>query len=67
MYGGTCFDAPTKFVNESRGKYDGMIVLTDMMAPKPKRCRVKRLWMTTAEYAERPWFNPNPEKMVVVD
>jgi predicted metal-dependent peptidase len=67
MWGGTCFDAPTKFVNESRGKYDGMIVLTDMMAPKPKRCRVKRLWMTTAEYAERPWFNPNPEKMVVVD
>ena len=67
MHGGTCFDAPTKFVNESRGKYDGMIVLTDMMAPKPKRCRVKRIWMTTENYAARPYFNPAPEKMVVVD
>ena len=66
MFGGTCFDAPTEWVNKS-GKYDGMIVLTDMMAPKPKRCRVKRLWLTTAEYAERPWFNPNPEKLLVVD
>ena len=67
MHGGTCFDAPTKFVNESRGKYDGMIVLTDMMAPKPKHCRVKRIWMTTENYAARPYFNPAPEKMVVVD
>ena len=67
MHGGTCFDAPTKFVNESRGKYDGMIVLTDMMAPKPKHCRVKRIWMTTEDYAARPYFNPAPEKMVVVD
>ena len=67
MHGGTCFDAPTKFVNESRGKYDGMIVLTDMMAPKPKHCRVKRIWMTTETYAARPYFNPAPEKMVVVD
>ena len=67
MHGGTCFDAPTKYVNESRGKYDGMIVLTDMMAPKPKHCRVKRIWMTTETYAARPYFNPAPEKMVVVD
>ena len=67
MCGGTCFDAPTKYVNESRGKYDGMIVLTDMMAPKPKSCRVKRIWMTTEDYAARPYFNPAPEKMVVVD
>ena len=35
MFGGTCFDAPTKYVNEN--KYDGMVVLTDMLAPKPKR------------------------------
>ena len=66
MHGGTCFEAPTKYVNESRGKYDGMIVLTDMMAPKPKHCRVKRIWMTTEEYASRPWFNPAPEKLLVV-
>ena len=66
MYGGTCFDAPTEWVNKS-GKYDGMIILTDMMAPKPKRAKCKRLWMTTAEYAARPYFNPKPEKLVVVD
>ena len=65
MWGGTCFDAPTEWVNSK--KYDAMIVLTDMMAPKPKRSNCKRLWMTTAEYAARPWFNPNPEKMLVVD
>jgi len=67
MHGGTCFDAPTKYVNDHVSKYDGMIVLTDMMAPKPKNCRVKRIWMTTEEYASRPWFNPAPEKMVVVN
>lgn len=65
MWGGTCFDAPTEWVNSK--KYDAMIVLTDMMAPKPKRSNCKRLWMTTAEYAAHPWFNPNPEKMLVVD
>jgi predicted metal-dependent peptidase len=65
MFGGTCFDAPTKWVNEKG--YDGMIVLTDMMAPKPKRANCKRLWMTTKEFAERPYFNPAPERMIVVD
>lgn len=65
MYGGTCFDAPTKYVNDNA--YDGMIVLTDMLAPKPKRAKCKRLWMTTADYAERPYFNPAPERMIVVD
>tara|TARA_A100001515_G_scaffold132781_1_gene121490 strand:- start:2780 stop:4039 length:1260 start_codon:yes stop_codon:yes gene_type:complete len=65
MFGGTCFDAPTKYVNEN--KYDGMVVLTDMLAPKPKRANCKRLWMTTAEYADRPYFNPAPERMIVVD
>ena len=32
MYGGTCFDAPTKFVNETGG-FDGLIICTDMEAP----------------------------------
>ena len=31
--GGTCFNAPTKYVNE--GQFDGHIVLTDMCAPLP--------------------------------
>ena len=63
-YGGTCFDAPTKWVNE-RG-FDGHIVLTDMMAPKPVTSKCKRLWVTTAQYAERPYFETK-ELVLVVD
>ena len=63
-YGGTCFDAPTKWVNE-RG-FDGHIVLTDMMAPKPITSKCKRLWVTTAQYAERPYFETK-ELVLVVD
>ena len=64
MYGGTCFDAPTEFVN--KGDFDGHIVLTDLMAPKPKKSRCQRMWMTTEYYARRPYFQTN-ERIVVVD
>jgi len=63
MCGGTCFDAPTKWVNE-HGGFDGLIVLTDMEAPKPIACRVQRMWMTTEHYANRPYFDPKPERLV---
>ena len=63
-YGGTCFDAPTKWVNER--SFDGHIVLTDMMAPKPITSKCKRLWVTTAQYAERPYFETK-ELVLVVD
>ena len=65
MYGGTCFDAPTKFVNETGG-FDGLIVCTDMEAPKPVRCNVQRLWITDEYHGKRPYFDPKPERMVVV-
>ena len=64
MCGGTCFDAPTKFVNE--GKFDGHIVLTDMMAPKPIASKCQRMWMTTAEYARNPYFTTS-EGVVSID
>ena len=64
MCGGTCFDAPTEFVN--KGDFDGHIVLTDLMAPKPKKSRCQRMWMTTEYYARRPYFQTN-ERIVVVD
>jgi len=64
MCGGTCFDAPTEFVNQ--GDFDGHIVLTDLMAPKPKKSRCQRMWMTTEYYARRPYFETN-ERVVVVD
>ncbi len=64
MCGGTCFDAPTKFVND--GKFDGHIVLTDMMAPKPISSKCQRMWMTTAEYARNPYFTTS-EVVVSID
>ena len=65
MYGGTCFDAPTKFVNETGG-FEGLIICTDMEAPKPVACRVQRMWITDEYHGNRPYFNPKPERMVVV-
>ena len=64
LYGGTCFEAPTDYVN--KGKFDGHIVLTDMCAPKPKASRVQRMWMTDAANAARPYFKTH-EKVIAVD
>ena len=64
MCGGTCFNAPTKYVND-RG-FDGHIILTDMCAPKPIPSKCQRLWMTDAENAANPYFATN-ERVVVVD
>ena len=65
MHGGTCFDAPTKFVNETGG-FDGLIICTDMEAPKPVRCNVQRMWITDERHGNRPYFNPKPERMVII-
>ena len=65
MCGGTCFNAPTEYVN-NHGGFDGHIVLTDMCAPKPKPSKCQRMWMTTPEHARRPYFQTN-ERMVVID
>ena len=65
MHGGTCFNAPTKFVNETGG-FDGLIICTDMEAPKPVRCSVQRLWITDERHGQRPYFNPKPERMIIV-
>tara|TARA_B100000700_G_C14667137_1_gene679041 strand:- start:260 stop:592 length:333 start_codon:yes stop_codon:yes gene_type:complete len=64
LYGGTCFEAPTDYVN--KGKFDGHIVLTDMCAPKPKASRVQRMWMTDSYNAKNPYFKTN-EKVIAVD
>ena len=64
MCGGTCFDAPTDYVNE-RG-FDGHIILTDLCASKPKPSKCQRMWMTTPYYAKRPYFDTN-ERIVVID
>ena len=64
MYGGTCFNAPTEYVN--KGKFDGHILLTDMEAPKPKASKCQRMWMTTAHHAQRPYFQTN-ERIIAID
>jgi len=64
MCGGTCFNAPTKYVNDHG--FDGHIVLTDLMAPKPIASKCQRMWMTTKYYAERPYFQTS-ERVIAVD
>ena len=64
LHGGTDFDAPTKYVNDN--SFDGVIILTDMEAPKPKACKAQRMWMTDERGASRPYFKTN-EKVIVID
>lgn len=62
--GGTCFNAPTEYVNAR--SFDGHIVLTDMEAPKPKSSKCQRMWMTTKAYAQRPFFKTN-ERVIAIE
>jgi len=64
MCGGTCFEAPTTWANKNN--VDGLIILTDMEAGKPKRCKSQRMWMTTKACAARPYFQTN-ERVIPID
>ena len=64
LRGGTCFNAPTRYVNE--GNFDGHIVLTDLCAPKPISSKCQRMWMTTTAHAARPYFQTN-ERIIAID
>jgi predicted metal-dependent peptidase len=64
LRGGTCFNAPTEYVNQH--KFDGHIVLTDMYAPKPKPSKCKRMWMTNKSGAARPYFQTN-ERVIAIN
>ncbi len=65
MCGGTCFNAPTEYVNK-RGDFDGVIILTDMEAPAPKACKAQRMWMTDERGASRPYFQTR-ERVIKID
>jgi len=45
--GGTDFEAPTRFANDpkNRGRWDGMLILTDGECTKPGPSRIKRGWV----------------------
>jgi len=64
LSGGTCFNAPTLWVNKN--KFDGHIVLTDMEAPKPVPSKCQRMWMTTKACAARPYFQTK-ERIISID
>jgi predicted metal-dependent peptidase len=63
MCGGTCFDAPSKYVNDN--KFDGHIVLTDMCAPKPIPSKCRRMWMTDSYGSTQPYFKTS-EKVLEI-
>ena len=64
LTGGTDFNAPTDYVNSH--KFDGVIILTDMYAPKPKNCNAQRMWMTDAQGKANPYFTTR-EKVIAID
>ena len=64
MYGGTCFNAPTDYVN--KGNYDGHIVLTDLQAPKPKSSRCRRMWMASKLNVDHMPFKTQ-ERVIAID
>ena len=57
LSGGTCFDAPTKYVNDRN--FDGHIVLTDMCAPKPIPSKCQRMWITDEYGKTNSYFSTN--------
>lgn len=64
MCGGTCFDAPTEYVNNHN--FDGHIILTDMCASKPKSSKCQRMWMTTPAHLHHRYFETK-ERIVAID
>jgi len=64
LCGGTCFNAPTKYVNSQN--FDGHIILTDMEAPKPVRSLCQRMWMTDDSGKTNPYFNTQ-ERVIAID
>lgn len=62
--GGTCFDAPTRYVNDNG--FDGHIILTDMEAPKPIASKCQRMWMTDQRGKENQYFTTN-ERVIAID
>ena len=63
-YGGTDFDAPTKYVNDKG--FDGHIVLTDLQAPRPIASKCQRMWMSTKDCIASAPFKTH-ERMIPVE
>jgi predicted metal-dependent peptidase len=62
--GGTDFSAVTNWVNDprKRGKYDGILYMTDGECSRPARCYVKRGWIIIPD--RKMCFDPAPETVI---
>jgi predicted metal-dependent peptidase len=49
LSGGTNFNKPTDYVNNS-DTYDGLIIFTDLGADMPGPCSVERMWVTSEDF-----------------
>jgi predicted metal-dependent peptidase len=49
LSGGTDFNKPTDYVNNS-DTYDGLIIFTDLGAEMPGPCSVERMWVTSEDF-----------------
>lgn len=65
LCGGTDFNAPTNWVNENH--FDGHIIITDMLAPKPVRSKCQRMWLTDRYGARSTYFQPKAERVLILD
>ena len=65
--GGTSFQCVTDYANEHK-EFDALIILTDLGAPTPGPCRVRRIWLADQENATNPCFDPASlnERLLVV-
>ena len=62
--GGTDFQCVTDYANKK--EYDGIIILTDMYAPKPGPCKAHRMWMSDKNGVTNPYFTTN-ERVICID
>jgi len=65
LSGGTDFNAPTEYVNARN--FDGHIIITDMLAPKPIRSKCQRMWLTDGYGARHTYFTPVGERVLILD
>jgi predicted metal-dependent peptidase len=54
--GGTSFDACVEHANKNKHRFDGILILTDGYAPKPKPCRMKVGWVITSGGSVESWM-----------
>ena len=48
--GGTCINALQNHFRKNKDEYDGYIILTDGLAPKPNPCIKRRCWVLLPNY-----------------